>query len=470
MTFSSRILGTILRYEWLILVLVAVPMLFPRPEWTPLFLILPLLWVLHWRRSGSPFPMTPFNLPLLLLALMLLVSLWATFSIEFSLDKISGLLFSLAVFFAVVRFADRKFGLATVGFLAGGVAIAVLALLGAEWARKVSFLNPIVELFPSRLENALGPEGRFHPNVLAGAILWMLPLLLSLFVVKVFYSEKGIPYERKEVKWIWNTLIFIGFPFVCLIFLLTQSRGSWLAAILVLPAVFLSLIQGRRKKILIFIVLIITIGVAGTLFSAWLQSSSIQSFIIGTSGAFSVDTLNGRLELWSRAIYGIQDFSFTGMGMNTFQKVVHILYPLFTIGPDANVYHAHNTYLQAALDLGIPGLIAFLSIQIGALAMLVRTWRNRSVLPFSEPLSRAIILGLIGGMVASMLHGLVDAIIMTSKPGILWWYLLGLIAALYKLQVTGDRYQVTGKAGDSGQQTVDSRQQIANSGHQIADS
>ena len=83
MTRKNGVLDIILHNEWLILALLAVPMLFPRPEWTPLFLILPLLWVLHWRRSGSPFPMTPFNLPLLLLALMLLVSLWATFSIEF---------------------------------------------------------------------------------------------------------------------------------------------------------------------------------------------------------------------------------------------------------------------------------------------------------------------------------------------------------------------------------------------------
>ncbi|TFH40118.1 MAG: hypothetical protein E4H01_17120, partial [Lysobacterales bacterium] len=120
----GRALDGLLANDWLVLALLALPMLFPRPAWTPLFLLLPLLWILHWRRSGSPFPATPFNLALLLLALMLLVSLWATFSIEFSLPKISGFLYSLAVFYSVVRFSRRRFELALSVFLLAGLAVA----------------------------------------------------------------------------------------------------------------------------------------------------------------------------------------------------------------------------------------------------------------------------------------------------------------------------------------------------------
>ena len=37
--------------------------------------------------------------------------------------------------------------------------------------------------------------------------------------------------------------------------------------------------------------------------------------------------------------------------MNTFRHVVHLLYPLFTISPDIDFGHAHNEFLQAAIDL-----------------------------------------------------------------------------------------------------------------------
>ncbi|MBU4225932.1 MAG: O-antigen ligase family protein [Chloroflexi bacterium] len=81
------------------------------------------------------------------------------------------------------------------------------------------------------------------------------------------------------------------------------------------------------------------------------------------------------MEVWSRAIYGIQDFPFTGMGVNAFRKVVPVLYPLFTVSPDVDIGHAHNEFLQAGLDLGIPGLIAFSALYIGVFWMLADIWK-----------------------------------------------------------------------------------------------
>jgi len=43
----------------------------------------------------------------------------------------------------------------------------------------------------------------------------------------------------------------------------------------------------------------------------------------------TLTTVSGRVEVWSRALYGIQDFPFTGMGMNAFRRVVPVLYPCF---------------------------------------------------------------------------------------------------------------------------------------------
>jgi putative inorganic carbon (HCO3(-)) transporter len=151
-----------------------------------------------------------------------------------------------------------------------------------------------------------------------------------------------------------------------------------------------------------------------------------------------LDTLNGRLEIWSRAIYGLQDFPFTGMGMNTFRHVVHILYPLFLIGPDTDIAHAHNEFLQAGLDLGIPGLIAFIALYIGAFWMLLETRHkrrnstelNRNRHGHIDPSYFTLSLG--GGLLAHLVYGLTDAVALGAKPGLLFWMLLGLIAGLHR--------------------------------------
>ncbi len=47
------------------------------------------------------------------------------------------------------------------------------------------------------------------------------------------------------------------------------------------------------------------------------------------------------------------------MGLNTFREVVFLIYPI-GVSPTYNLGHAHNFFLQTALDFGVPGLIACL--------------------------------------------------------------------------------------------------------------
>jgi O-antigen ligase len=166
---------------------------------------------------------------------------------------------------------------------------------------------------------------------------------------------------------------------------------------------------------------------ASLIVAVWWQRSAdpIAQDSVG-GAALSLDT-GWRFEVWSRAIYGIEDFPLTGMGMNTFRSIVHVLYPLFIVAPEVDVAHAHNEFLQAALDLGLPGLIAFLALYIVAFWMLRAIWRAApSPLP-----TRTLALGLGGGLFAHMIYGLTDAVALGAKPGILFWMLLGLITALF---------------------------------------
>jgi putative inorganic carbon (HCO3(-)) transporter len=102
-------------------------------------------------------------------------------------------------------------------------------------------------------------------------------------------------------------------------------------------------------------------------------------------------------------VYAIQDFPFTGTGLGTFRRVAPLLYPLFLIGSELDIGHAHNVFLQVALDLGLLGLVAYLALIISAIWIGWRLARSRSEWGWLG-------LGIVGALVAFHIYGLTDAV------------------------------------------------------------
>jgi putative inorganic carbon (HCO3(-)) transporter len=410
------------RGQGLILLLVSPFLLFPTPARTLALLIVPGLWVVAGLSRGVFLTRTPLNGSLLLLAVMILVSLYVTYDIAVSLPKITGLVLGFGVFFAVARLGQDRLGwrLGVVAFLALGIGTAGVGLLGTQWLDKVAFLSPLLARLPSVLKGLPGAESGFQPNEVAGSLVWVLPLLFVLTGQQFKHRLAG------ERAWL-ALLISLGATlFVLGVFVLTQSRSGYIGLAAGMSLLILIGAPPRwRRFILIGLVVLIVVG------GAWLSGSGtgVQNQLANSAlggTAMSLDTLEGRLEVWSRAIEGIQDFPLTGMGLNTFRSIVFVFYPLATIGPDFNLGHAHNEFLQAALDLGLPGLIAFSALYLGAFWMLREIWHTASTGKI-----RYLVLGLGGSLFAHLVYGLTDAVALGAKPGILFWMLLGLIAGLF---------------------------------------
>ncbi|MFO7537573.1 MAG: O-antigen ligase family protein, partial [Chloroflexota bacterium] len=100
--------------------------------------------------------------------------------------------------------------------------------------------------------------------------------------------------------------------------------------------------------------------------------------------------------------------------------------------PDYDISHAHNIYLQMAVDIGLVGLIAYLAIIMIALGTLWRVARQDRDL-------RPIALGLGAGLVAYLIFGLTDAVPLGAKPALLFWYMLGLITILPRVNIDNGR-------------------------------
>jgi putative inorganic carbon (HCO3(-)) transporter len=151
--------------------------------------------------------------------------------------------------------------------------------------------------------------------------------------------------------------------------------------------------------------------------------------------AAGVSGLDVRFEIWTRAQYALQDFPFTGVGIGNFDSVVHLLYPTFLIGADTPITHAHNLYLQVALDLGLAGLPAWLAAYMLALVGAWALWRDGQ--RRADYGAAALGAALLAGQAATGVHGLTDAIMWSTAPVMLMWAAWGLCVPTPEL-VTGE--------------------------------
>jgi putative inorganic carbon (HCO3(-)) transporter len=433
-----RILLWIDRWHWVFLALAAPLLLFPSPSRSLAMLIVPGLWIVGLLARRDPLPRTPLNLSLLLLAAMVLVSLYATYDLAQSLSKIAGMVLAFGVFFACARQARRLVGWwgACLVLGATSVAIALVALVSVEWLSKVNFIAALTLRLPRWIASLPGAEQGVSPNELAGALVWGIPLFAALTIA--LFARRAELGEMIGGRKVWLALSVAGMVtlFMLAIMGLTQSRGGYLGCALAFALMLFVVASWRWRAVLVVSGIVVVIAAVFVLRSG--NAVPLYDSALALSPESMLDTWEGRTEIWSRAIYGIEDFAFTGMGMNTFRRVVTVLYPLFLVSPEFDVSHAHNEFLQAALDLGVPGLIAFIALYLGAAMMLGTLWTRARATMADSFFVRAVVLGLAAGLFAHLVYGMTDAVTLGAKPGVLFWMLLGLLAGLYEQMQSGE--------------------------------
>ena len=201
------------------------------------------------------------------------------------------------------------------------------------------------------------------------------------------------------------------------VIVLTASRGAWMG--LAAAALVLMALRWRWGWLALPLV-----AVAAGLGAWQIGFGRVADAALASQALGGVDQ---RLEIWSRALYMLQDFPFTGIGMGSFRQVANLLYPFFLAGPDAEIPHAHNIFLQVGVDLGLPGLVAWLAllILVGVCAWLVyRRGRGQGDTVFA-----ALGAGLLASQVALVVHGLTDAATWGTRPAVVVWAVWGLAMA-----------------------------------------
>lgn len=406
-----------------VLLLAAPFLLFPTQIYMGTCLALILLagvWLLRWRR----FPVTPFNLVLLLWSLALLVGILVTADPDLTLPKTTGLILGLAVWrYAALYLAERRrLAWGWLAFILGSLGFVLLGVLSANWQSKVPFLSAVVARLPANLLQIPGaPSEGVQLNQLAGTLMLILPLLLSL----PFAWQSAAPRD-----WLKRAVWLLLSAACGSLLLLSQSRSGWLGMIagtLVLLAMWQRATeQPARRRRLAW--LLLGIILAGGVLALWIGPERWQQLIEEPprqTAVGALTTIHFRLEVWKWAVAGIQDFPFTGMGLGSFRQAAWRFYPL-SIPSSYDIAHAHNIFLQVALDLGLPGLTAYLGLLFVAVQAGWRAARR-------DPALRPWAIGLLAGLAALHVYGLTDALAPGSKPALLFWLVLGMLSAMSRL-------------------------------------
>lgn len=416
------------------------PEILPRAAVVAGLLLISLLWLVRWVARGYVTVRTPLDMPILGLVVMLPLTLYASVNLQLSLPKLTGIILGVATFYSIVNAVRTRkdIWLITGLFLLGGVGISLLSLVGTDWiATKFPIFAPIYKRIPQLIRGLTrSPGGGFHPNEVGGTLILFIPLSLSLLLAMVRVpgdsrwqmadsrwpaSSDQPSANRVRARWSLRIGLSLTLLITFFTFVLTQSRSALFGLGVALVA--LGAIKNRWLRLTFILAVVVSVIV---LWYFGLEKVGHLLLDVG-EGTVAVNTLTfaGRLEVWQRAIYMMQDFPYTGIGLNTFDLVANVLYPFFLVGPEAHVIHAHNNFLQIGVDLGIPGLVAYVGLLTVFTLMAWRIYRR-----CADPKLQALAVGLFCGLLAHQVYGLTDAITLGAKPGIVIWAMMGLMVAV----------------------------------------
>ncbi len=367
--------------------------------WQPYaFLILALGWPIRWLVNGRPTRLTPITIPVLLLLLWLPVNYWAAVDKKLALDSLGYLLLGIALYFALINWPPTQHHPQRVAWfiLIIGMGLALAAPFLSNLALNSLYQLPSLAPFFKRLTE-LTP-GNINENRMAGTLVIIWPLFVALF------------FQRQQSIW-WRLFSGLGAIIILALLLFSQSRGALLAGAFGLG--LLIIIRWPRLGYLIPFFLLA--------FGYFVFQTGPDVFLEAQSANNPLGGLDVRLEILSRTLYALADFPFTGIGIGNFPLVIPILYPYFLIAPTIIVDHSHNIFTQVAVDLGFPGLIAYLAIHLTVMGLLVDIvkQRNGSTRWFMAA-------GVLAGLAVMFIHGLIDAPVWGSKPAFVPWLLIAL--------------------------------------------
>lgn len=373
--------------------------LFLPPPWLLFgFLLSPAYFLFRARTLGSPLPQTKINFPILLLLVGVVIGLWVSPARLSGVESAAKLLASLTTFYVLLDVLQTSADVwrAASALVLAGLAVVLLLPFSVGWSADKVFA------LPAFLDWTLRPPGQgTNPNIVGGMLAAILPLGLVLLAA---------PRRSERIV----GAIALG-PFLIALLVL-QARAAWFA---LLGGLAIGATLYRR-----WFLPIIPLLLLGLLFLNQ-QLGGVEALsdtIFGKIGKPTSGTLQERVALWTQAVELIRAHPLTGIGMGAYPFVTPYAPPNSPSAPGLLAAHAHNVFLQVALDTGIFGLAGFVGVFVMAILSAWRAYTRQRAMPLP--------IGILTAFSVILLHSFADGIFWGLKTGWVLWFLFGIACVL----------------------------------------
>lgn len=193
---------------------------------------------------------------------------------------------------------------------------------------------------------------------------------------------------------------------VGVVFVLTQSRGGFIAV-----AFSLLLLVGLRWRHRLWAARAPAAGLA--VLALLVAYFWVLPLIDATRQDPASATFAVRVLGWTRALELIVAHPWSGVGPNLVSFHLSIIDPWLT--------HAHNLFLQMALDFGLQGLVLLLALLTIVVSSLYRGFRH-----LAGTRHEVVIAGIAASLAAHLVWSMADTWAQGLTPTVSFWVLLGL--------------------------------------------
>lgn len=257
---------------------------------------------------------------------------------------------------------------------------------GNRWVDNVQF-----PWLKTRAFSTLG-----NPNILAGYLVMCVGL------------ASGILFAPLKTKARVAVAAAISVFLVCIA--VTFSRGAWVA--LGVMGVSAAMLRGRRAVVWCLVVLLVAVSAV-----AFVQADAMERLRSIANPSDSSSYL--RFLLWESTWDMIVVKPWLGWGWASFPTICPD-YNTYVREENSTIYHAHNTFLHYASEIGIPGMLFFAWAWI---RMMVNFFQSRALMIGEGD-------GIFAGAAFKALVGLLaycmaDHIIFNTQVGMIFWMFLG---------------------------------------------
>lgn len=245
-----------------------------------------------------------------------------------------------------------------------------------------------------------------QPNPFGGFMGLVLPIAISTCVHHMLLG-----WQHKQLRQVaYGVLFAVASALIGAGLFMSWSRGAWLSIVVALSGMVVLLPRKLSQSVAL------AVGVSGLVAGIWLSGilpASIQSRIASsTTDFFAFDDVRGveitsenfavveRLAHWQAALNMAHDHLWLGVGFGNYEVAYpqyRLLYWTEALG------HAHNYYLNLLAEVGVVGLVTYVTL---VLVQLVSLWHIRRRHPSAAV--RWACLGMMGSWFYLSSHSLLD--------------------------------------------------------------